>query len=121
MHAFLLRLSPLFKGLSILALVVIAWESLQTITGTPQITHFDKIMHFLAYGVLAGLFRLGWPKVWGGGLFFAAVGFGALIEIAQGTLTDGRTASIADALANSLGALVALFILHFILRRYETS
>jgi len=69
----------------------------------------DKILHALAYGVLAvlacramaGRGRVGWWHVLAG-VFFAIV-YGAVLEVLQGTLSD-RTSSMADARANAVGA-----------------
>lgn len=121
MRHFLLRTVPLFKALSLAAMAVIAWESLQPTTGVATIAHFDKLMHFVAYAGLAGLLRLGWPRSWGGTVVAVAIGFGILIEILQGTMALGRTASLADGLANTAGAFLAVILLHFILRRPSAS
>ena len=112
-----LRVAPAFKLLSLAAMGVIAWQSLQPSTGIVTLNHGDKLLHFLAYGLLATLLRLGWPRSWGGTLLLVSVGFGIIVEILQGTMSLGRTASIADAIANTVGAITALFILHVLKRR----
>ena len=69
----------------------------------------DKILHALAYGILAvlacramvGRGRVALAHVVVGMLF--AVGYGALLEVMQGALSD-RTSSMLDAGANALGA-----------------
>jgi VanZ family protein len=72
----------------------------------------DKSEHFLAFGALAFWFGsivvrrdLHW-------IALAVVGFGMLIEIAQGAMGLGREADWFDVLADSLGALIgALLVL----------
>lgn len=69
----------------------------------------DKILHALAYGVLAvlacralvGRGRVALAHVVVGMLF--ATGYGALLEVMQGALSD-RTSSMVDAGANAIGA-----------------
>lgn len=70
----------------------------------------------MAYGVLSGLISLGWPR-WGPlRVIVIAALFGLAIEIAQGVLSDSRTASFLDALANLAGAASAVLAL-FIIRK----
>jgi len=83
------------------------------------IAHADKLLHFGAYAVLAGLARLGWPKLWGGWMFLGFAGFGIGIEIAQHTMSIGRTGSLADTAANLLGTALPLAIFHFFWTRHQ--
>jgi VanZ family protein len=83
----------------------------------------DKVNHLLAYGLLTG---------WFGQLIkssrhrlLAAFGFvalGMLMEVIQSTLPH-RWFDMKDALANTLGVIIALVVLHFggntILQRFE--
>ena len=110
-------MSHLFKALAVLAALAIAYASLQPTGGTQSIPHADKVLHLIAYGGLAGLIGLGWwrlPLVWA---VAVAAAFGAGVEIAQGVFTAGRTPSVADALANTLGAGLAAWVLSHIRRR----
>jgi VanZ family protein len=82
----------------------------------PKISFFeaDKLAHFGGYALLAGLLIGGWK-------FFSghraphhawrwaalALGFGATMEIVQGTLVPYRVFDLYDIVANSLGALAA--------------
>lgn len=63
----------------------------------------DKVIHFLAYGLLVLL----WPGAWVRSfmiMFGFAAGLGLLLEIAQGMLPTGRFMDPWDALANAAGA-----------------
>lgn len=46
-------------------------------------------------------------------IFFAAVGYGVLMEIGQSAFTTTRTADIYDVIANSLGALMGLILINY--------
>lgn len=70
----------------------------------------DKILHFIAYGGLTGLFAAALPHASLRSIFIGVSLMGATIELAQGVLSLGRMASFADQLANMSGALLALFI-----------
>lgn len=82
----------------------------------PRVTipHFDKLVHFGLYFILAILTWYGWTRQ----NFFAALRantalkiilllalYGMTIEILQGTLTSDRSFDLWDELANSTGAL----------------
>ncbi len=83
------------------------------------IPHFDKIVHFTFYFILAILMYLGWKrqsrfaslhlhsalKI----IMIAAV-YGLLIEVLQGTLTADRQFDLLDALTNTGGAVAACLI-----------
>ena len=97
-----------------LAIVVL---SLQPVTGTASIQHADKVQHLLAYGALAGLTGLGWPRLSIALAVAGSIAFGIGIEVAQGLGSAGRTASVADALANALGAGLAGLALRYIRAR----
>jgi len=113
------KYSLIFKILTLAALTVVLVMSLQPSVGVGGPKHFDKVMHLGAYGVLAGLCRLGWPKVWGGILFLLLACFGIIIELSQHFMALGRTGSIADTLANMLGAALALMVFHFLWTRHK--
>ena len=107
-----MRLSPtLFRIAAVLLALLITVGSLQPAGGGGSLPHVDKLMHLLAYGGLAGLAGLGWRDIPLWAVVLLAALFGIGIEIAQATLTDGRTASVADGLANLLGALLAALAL----------
>ena len=100
----------LFLGL--LALVV--WGSFASIE-PPGGGRFDKLQHFLAYGLLAGV---GFAARGGRSLMLLAAlaALGAAIEALQATLTAGRQGSALDLLAN-LSGLALAWIVAALLRR----
>lgn len=82
----------------------------------PRVTipHFDKLVHFALYLILAVLTWYGWTRQ----NFFAALRantaikiilllaiYGMTIEVLQGTLTPDRSFDLWDELANNAGAV----------------
>jgi len=57
------------------------------------------------------------PAGTGGRVFWGCVAFGAVMEVAQGLIGAGRTASLWDGLANSLGAALGVYVIVFITRK----
>ena len=102
-----------FKILTLLAAALIIVMSLRAATGTSSVQHLDKVMHLGCYGVLAGLARLGWWRVWGGWIFLICVTMGVGLEFAQAAMPLGRTGSLADAIANTLGVAIILIGFHY--------
>ncbi|WP_158651271.1 VanZ family protein [Pseudotamlana carrageenivorans] len=100
--------------------VLLATVCLITIKQVPDIgvSYGDKIFHFLAYGLLTILwfatflltFKITKKSAVGYALIFAVV-FGIIIEVLQGTLTVSRSLDVYDMVVNTLGALLASFIL----------
>ena len=100
-----------YRAALMAALVMVAWQSLLPANGLQGIPHMDKVVHFLIYGLLCFLAvkaqlskRYLWP-------FLGVISFGLLIEVLQGAMGWGRTASFWDMLANTLGAAVMLGLL----------
>ena len=76
----------------------------------PAINHFDKVAHFLVFGLLATLVvrtPVGWRHAWLAVL--AASLFGLSDEFHQ-RFTPGRTVTPADWVADTLGALLAVVL-----------
>lgn len=69
------------------------------------VTIWDKAEHFVAFGGLAGLALLAWPRRHGGLMIGLLVLYGGLIEVVQGMV--GRDADWHDLLADTLGMLAA--------------
>jgi len=76
----------------------------------PKVGMSDKTEHFLAFGAVAFWFGsivvrrdLHWVAL-------AVVGFGALIEVAQGAMGLGREAEWFDVLADTLGVLIGVVL-----------
>ncbi len=105
----------LILGLKLLAVIftiLIVWQSLTpSLNIQPEIPHLDKLQHLAVYGLLAGTMRLAWWRLWGGYIlgFCLILGFG--LEYLQGAMDLGRTASIADGVANVIGAIIFLIII----------
>jgi len=91
---------------------IILWLSLDPAPPQPDVALFawDKFQHATAYGLLAllwGNFLVTYPSCrrWCWPMAFAgAVGFGALVEVAQGVLTVARSAEFGDLVADAVGA-----------------
>lgn len=113
------KYASLFKILTGLALMTILVMSLRPSVNVGSIPHIDKLVHLGAYAVLAGLARLGWPKLWGGLIFIGLAIFGIGIELAQHFMAVGRTGSLADTVANMLGAALALIVFHIFWTRNQ--
>ncbi len=94
--------------LTILLIIVVVHESLIPSQGDSKITHFDKIIHLVAYGALATFGKLGWPKLNSAILALSLITLGAFVEVAQGIMSVGRTGSLADGIANSLGVILGI-------------
>lgn len=110
----------IFRFLTIAALLTVTYMSLRPNLSTGGVPHADKLLHFGAYAVLAGMARLGWPRQWGGWIFLGLAVFGIAIELAQHTMDLGRTGSLADTIANLAGAAAALVFFHYFWTRHKT-
>ncbi|WP_406685023.1 VanZ family protein [Seonamhaeicola sp. MEBiC1930] len=78
----------------------------------------DKIFHFGAYAVLTifwfysfiNTFNFKFKKALVSALILSVI-FGIVIEVLQGKMTDYRAFDVYDALANTLGALLATSVI----------
>ena len=103
------RLKWLWFGCGFILLLLIAILSLMPVSG---VGGGDKIGHVFMYAVLSSWFSLIVSRT--GLLWFVllgAISYGLLMEFLQ-SLTDYRGAEFADAVANSIGALLGL-LFHF--------
>jgi VanZ family protein len=77
----------------------------------------DKVEHAVAFLALAVLCRLSWPRLsaWLVAPLLLTYGFG--IEVAQASLTTGRTASLADLAADAAGLLAGLILVRLFRHR----
>lgn len=89
-----------------------------------DIPNKDKIVHFAFYFV----FTLLWVRVIGQNrrftskqirlyIFLSAVVFGILIEVCQGLFTTERSPDVLDALANTSGSALSVFVLWLLEKR----
>ncbi|WP_417487692.1 VanZ family protein [Maricaulis sp.] len=95
--------------LLVVAIVLITDLALQPGTALPpRLFGSDKLEHFGAFFVLAVLARIAWPGAprWIGLLLL--VGYGGGIEWLQAAGDAGRTASVGDIVADTLGVVTGL-------------
>jgi len=111
------NMTRIIQVLAIIATLIVISLSLQPSLPSGSVPNADKIMHLLAYAVLAALTRLGWRRIWGGWIVIGFIGLGVGLEIGQHLMALGRTASFADAIANSVGAVLAVTLYHIYHRR----
>ncbi len=88
--------------------LLISIVSMKSVMAPPSGNHFDKVLHILAYGALTFGMIFAMPKRSLVAIFTAAFIYGGFIEFLQGTLGEGRTMSLWDALANGIGALIII-------------
>ncbi|MFV9552336.1 VanZ family protein [Algibacter sp. PT7-4] len=96
--------------------------SLITLNDLPDvnISFADKIFHFFAYSLFAILWYFAFNFTFNFKkhkaiiyAFTLAVLFGIIIEILQDTMTVSRALDVYDAIANTLGALIASALIWF--------
>lgn len=104
-----LRDRRLWAALALAAAVAIALGSLLPGEEMPRNLPWDKLNHFVAYGVLALLTGLAGVAAWPAWLAVAA--YGVAIELAQIPVPGRLGGDVADMLANALGATLALAVL----------
>ncbi|NMH87560.1 VanZ family protein [Flavivirga algicola] len=113
------KLTPIITIIYSLALATV---SLIKLNNVPDIgvSFGDKIFHFCAYFVLTLLwfytFLFSFKYKSRKAMLLAvilSVLFGTIIEVLQGSVTASRSLDIYDAVANSLGALLASTVLWF--------
>jgi len=103
-----LRYGRLWFSMGVMLLLVIAVLCLLPSQDLPSLGVWDKLEHAIAFGALAFWFGsivvrpdLPWVGV-------AVVAFGALIEIAQGAMGQGRDADWHDLVADAVGVAIGL-------------
>lgn len=99
----------LFKIIFSVATAIVIYESLIPSDATSVPSHFDKVAHFGAYFTLVCLAALAFPKAKLWIIAGLMICLGTVLEGAQGLMNLGRSASIGDLIANSLGACVPVF------------
>ena len=72
--------------------------------------HFDKLIHFTIFFLLGFFFRVRFPKVSLLYYFLILVSYALLTEILQDTMNWGRSLELLDAVADTLGLLLAYYI-----------
>lgn len=99
---------PLRFGIGGYALFIV-WASLRPAGTGGAIPHMDKVLHLSVYALLSLALALAWPKLPKFWIFWSCLVFGLVLELGQGLMGSGRTASFWDAAANSLGAAIGLY------------
>lgn len=101
-----------WQWLAALSIIVVWVASLLPLLGIGKlgIAQSDKILHFVAYLVIAFLLARGWPlrpawKTW-----LIALACGGLAELGQHLLTQVRQAELLDMVANGAGAFVGVLV-----------
>lgn len=88
---------------------------MDSVPGTPAIPGLDKVAHFGMYGLIGWFAGRGWRAVsvagrrWALASVVLIAGMGAADEYRQ-SLVPGRSAEVADWLADALGAGTGLFL-----------
>lgn len=96
------HLAHLAMALFWVVLAVVAWGELGP--GTIGLNIWDKLQHFTAYAVLAGLITLALEaRRWWLWALLGLILYGAGLEILQGLV--GRDMSLKDQFANTLGVI----------------
>jgi VanZ family protein len=85
----------------------LAWMSLTPTRELPTVNMWDKSEHFIAYAVLATVCLTLFPGRLAR-IVAGCIGFGVAIEILQAIMGFGRDGDWRDALANSIGVLLAV-------------
>lgn len=95
--------------------VVILFVALAPVSERPPVGYQDKVNHVLAFFVLAGLARFGWP-LRTAGVLVALVAFGGVIEALQ-LFTPDHHADPLDLVADGIG-IAAGWLAHALVRAW---
>ncbi|MCC9621365.1 VanZ family protein [Thalassospira sp. MA62] len=89
-------------------ILLVGYLSLLPAQKLPDVQLWDKLQHFIAYGAIAFAGRIAYPRhvTW---VLVGTVCYGIGIEFAQGQVA-GRDPSFEDAIANALGAMLAILV-----------
>lgn len=109
-----MNLAPVFGLLFVLVASTVLWGMLTTSPLVPGwVCRHDKLMHFLAFALLAALAQSAWPGLSGGLLWAVLSALGLLAEGLQ-HLSASRRFCWRDATANALGAACMLVLMHWL-------
>ena len=110
-EAELMKWLPRLALLSALLMAgVIAYLSLMPGAALPEPSLNDKANHFIAYAALMIAATLGRHHLSLITVGLIVFGFGLLLELAQGLMPYGRSASGLDILANTLGVIAGIWL-----------
>jgi VanZ family protein len=105
-----LRYRRLWLSIGVIMVLVVTTVCLVPGKELPTVGLSDKSEHLIAFGALAfwfGSIVVRRDLLWVG---LAVVGFGGLIELAQGAMGLGREADWFDLLADTLGVVIGLVL-----------
>ena len=97
--------------------VFLSWQLLTPVTIVAA-GSWDKVFHFGAFALLSGLAFLAWQRVSASIIIMGLLSYAALTEILQHFIV-GRSFSIMDWVADSLGIFVAMLITTNLLKRVK--
>lgn len=110
--------------IAIIITIAIAFLSLVKINFRQpiNISFLDKVEHAIAYFVLAfsWLIALGKSKKNVFIIIVSCLLYGIVIEVLQAEITSYRTAEYLDALANTIGVVLALLIFQYFFRKKQS-
>ncbi|WP_082680007.1 VanZ family protein [Paucibacter sp. KCTC 42545] len=109
-----------WQWLFLLLLCVISFLALAPVPPKEMDTGWDKANHFLAFGSLAFVGRLAWPRARKLTLPLGLVAYGGAIELIQ-YFVPGRSCEWADLFADSLGIAMGLLIVMALLKLLKLS
>jgi len=101
----------------------IGYLSLKKIDYIPiQLSHSDKMYHAIAYFILGLTWLLSFPKSLQKkklkyAIVISCIFYGIVIEVLQATLTAYRTASLLDAIANTVGVILAMMLFNRVYKK----
>ena len=93
-------------GIFLIGITAIAW--MPGPAGAMNLFDWDKFNHVAAFASLTVLARMGWPQLGRRTLALGLMVYGLVIEMGQAQPLVGRTASIADMVANGIGIAAGL-------------
>ena len=106
--------AAVFAVIATVAVIVLSLKPSHNISSAAGV---DKVVHFMAYGVLAGLWSAGVPKLRPVAIVLVLTALGGVLELGQGVMGLGRTASVLDGLANFGGASLGAVFMAIVLPR----
>lgn len=120
MKRFILLWVPVF----LFAMFIFIMSSISSTEGNDPFPHFDKVAHFMVYGVLALLIFRAFSRTMGSNKFLLiailtvllTVGYGLSDELHQ-SFVPTRDSDVKDIAADGIGAMAAMTIV-YIRRRY---
>lgn len=101
----------------IVYLMLLSWQLLTPVTIIAA-GSWDKLYHFVSFGVLAGLAIMAWSQYKTSLLVTVLIAYAALTEILQHFIV-GRSFSIYDWLADCAGIVVATILTRYFFKRIK--